>query len=388
MRLRRLPTVALVFLALAFVHAAQPDAWLGPPRQIAKGIEYFTSRDSTVVEPVDVVAMYLLRLDPSRVRLDSVLSNDEVFGAETVDGIANRHHAVAAVNGGFFNTKNGEPIGLAKVAGQLVSDTPITKGAVAIRSSAGGRTDLEFDQVAASVAMTFRTPAGREWRVPIDGVDTTRERGKLMLYNHAYHADTDTAGNGTEWVLDGTPLTVREIHVDQGHTRIPVSGIVLSFGGLELPEALAALKPGVTVALATNWKTVHGLPADHLDRADHVVNGAGLLRLKGREESDWIAAEKLNPATFLDVKHPRTLIGLSRDGHIWLAVIDGRQPGYSMGMNFKDLERLCDRLQLTDALNLDGGGSSTMVIDGKIVNRPSDVTGPRPVSDAILVTVR
>jgi exopolysaccharide biosynthesis protein len=49
---------------------------------------------------------------------------------------------------------------------------------------------------------------------------------------------------------------------------------------------------------------------------------------------------------------------------------------------------LCDRLGLRDALNLDGGGSTTMVINGEIVNRPSDAAGPRPVSDAILVTLR
>jgi len=50
--------------------------------------------------------------------------------------------------------------------------------------------------------------------------------------------------------------------------------------------------------------------------------------------------------------------------------------------------RLCDRLDLRDALNLDGGGSTTMVVQGKIVNRPSDAGGPRPVSDAILVKLR
>jgi exopolysaccharide biosynthesis protein len=51
------------------------------------------------------------------------------------------------------------------------------------------------------------------------------------------------------------------------------------------------------------------------------------------------------------------------------------------------MQRLCDRLGLTDALNLDGGGSTTMVVADRVVNRPSDVS-PRPVSDAILVTIR
>ena len=68
--------------------------------------------------------------------------------------------------------------------------------------------------------------------------------------------------------------------------------------------------------------------------------------------------------------------------------MDGRQADYSIGMTFADLQRLCDRLNLTDALNLDGGGSTTMVVRGRIVNRPSDPGGARPVSDAIVVTLK
>ena len=85
-----------------------------------------------------------------------------------------------------------------------------------------------------------------------------------------------------------------------------------------------------------------------------------------------------------DARHPRTLIGVDRRGFIWLAAIDGRRPD-SIGMRFSDLQRLADRLELTDALNLDGGGSTTMVVRGQVVNRPSDPAGPRAVADAILV---
>jgi len=79
---------------------------------------------------------------------------------------------------------------------------------------------------------------------------------------------------------------------------------------------------------------------------------------------------------------------VDRRGYLWLVAIDGRQPGYSVGMTFAELLALCDRLDLSDALNLDGGGSTTMVVRGGIVNRPSDATGPRPVSDAVVVTAR
>ena len=57
-------------------------------------------------------------------------------------------------------------------------------------------------------------------------------------------------------------------------------------------------------------------------------------------------------------------------------------------MSFTEMQVLLARLGATDALNLDGGGSTTMVVRGEVVNRPSDLTGPRPVSDALVVTSR
>jgi hypothetical protein len=384
MRARRVLLV-LVALFLAPIVAGQSAGWISAPRVVATGVEYYTSTDQSLVDPAGPIAVYLLRLDPVKAQLSSVLSNDEVFGAETVDSIAKRHHAVAAINGGFFNVKNGEPVGLSKVAGTLVSDTPITKGAVAIHSPPKGKTELEFDEIAVSVAVRFRSD-GHEWRVPVDGVDTTRERGKLMLYNPLYHADTDTAPNGTEWLLSGHPLTVREIRSNLGHAPIPNDGIVLSYGGVDPPAELVALKKGVRVTVETTWKTVNGLPTKHLDQVDDIVNGAGLLRLKGHLLTDW-KVEALKADTFLDVRHPRTVIGVDDKGFIWLIAVDGRQ-AHSVGMMFSDMQRLCDRLHLRDALNLDGGGSTTMVINGEIVNKPSDAAGPRPVSDAILVSVR
>lgn len=378
----------LVFVLLAgVVLAAQPAAWLGTPEQVAPGIELYRVTDQTLVDPRGPVAAFLLRLDPRRVRLASVLSNDEVVGAETVDGIAARHRAVAAINAGFFNVRNGEPAGLLKVAGELVSDSVATKGAVAIRSPPRGRTELEFDQIGVRMSIRFRA-RGRDWLLPIDGVNTTRERGRLMLYTPAYHADTDTAGNGIEWSLGGRPVRVRSKRVDLGKAPIPQDGAVLSYGGLDPPDALAALAVGIPVTLETTWKTLNGLAPARLRTADHIVNGAGLLRLKGRTLDHWEVSEGLNPQAFINMRHPRTLIGVDAGGFVWLAAIDGRQPEHSVGMTFADLLRLSDRLNLRDALNLDGGGSTTMVVAGRIVNRPSDPGGPRAVSDAIVVTLR
>ncbi|MEZ5316730.1 MAG: phosphodiester glycosidase family protein [Vicinamibacterales bacterium] len=378
--------VWIALFAAACGRATPTTGWLEPVQNVAPGVELYRTTDATLVEPPAPVSAFLLRLDPVKIRLESALANGEVMGAERVDAIAARHGAVAAVNGGFFNTRNGEPVGLLKVAGELVSDAAATKGGVVVRETEDGRTTLVFDRISARVVMTARS-GDRTWTVPIDGVDTTRVRGRLMLYTPAYHPDTDTAPNGTEWVLDGAPLRVVDIQSNVGRARIPRAGMTLSFGGLDLPADLADLVEGVEVSFRTEWQTAGGVPVDHLESAAHIVQGAGLLRRAGEVIRDW-SVENLRADTFTEMRHPRTMIGVDQHGFIWLTVVDGRQPDHSVGMTFADLQRLSDRLSLTDALNLDGGGSTTMVVQGKIVNRPSDPTGPRPVSDAILVTSR
>jgi len=131
-----------------------------------------------------------------------------------------------------------------------------------------------------------------------------------------------------------------------------------------------------------------GTPAGHWTASRDIVGGAGLLRRGGRSlrPVDWIP-EKMREGFTTD-RHPRTMIGVGEKGGIWLITVDGRNPAVSLGMSFSELQRLAERVGLRDALNLDGGGSTTMVVRGEVVNHPSDPTGPRRVSDALLVYPR
>jgi len=376
--------VLAALLALSAVVAPAQTAWLFQTQAVAPGVTLFRSNDASLVNPPGAVAVHLLRLDPERVRLDAALSNGEVMDAERVADIAARHQAIAAVNGGFFSIRNGEPTGLLKIGGELLSDSAVARGIVAIRSRPGRRPELEFDQATLKMSLTFKAGA-KDHRVAIDGLDTTRERGKLMLYTPSYHQHTDTAANGVEWVVAGRPPAVVEIRRDAGQTHIPRGGAVLSFGGLDLPPDLEALAVGTRVTFEPVWRSIHGLAPSRFDEADHIVNGAGLLKRNNQAVTNWREVENLAPTTFLDVRHPRTLIGVDRRGLIWLVAVDGRQPGYSLGMTFAELMTLVDRLELRDALNLDGGGSTTMIVKGVMVNKPSDPAGARAVSDAIVV---
>ena len=85
------------------------------------------------------------------------------------------------------------------------------------------------------------------------------------------------------------------------------------------------------------------------------------------------------------MRHPRTAVGFSRDrSTLYLLTVDGRTEK-SVGMTVVELADLLRRLGAWQAMNFDGGGSATMVIDGLLANVPSDPTGERAVGNALFV---
>ena len=327
--------------------------------------------------------MSLLRLDPRFVELSCALAQDQVLGLETVPDMARRHGAVAAVNAGFF-LPTGDPAGLMKLAGSLVSETTMSRGAVAITRTRPGRPQqLLFDQVAVTLDLAVVTSEGAP-TVRVDGVDTARAPGRLIWFTPHFGAHTDTSTAGTDWILRGSPPTVVERRESALRTVVPEDGAVLSwYGGDAPPAPLDQLSQGDRVRLAVSDKTARGTAPDAWAAAQDIVGGAGLLVSRGKPVRDW-AVEKLR-AGFATERHPRTMIGADADRRVWLITVDGRNPLLSLGMSFAELQGLARGLRLREALNLDGGGSTTMVVNGAVVNHPSDATGPRKVSDAIEV---
>lgn len=94
---------------------------------------------------------------------------------------------------------------------------------------------------------------------------------------------------------------------------------------------------------------------------------------------------------FYAKRHPRSLVGTDAQGYVWLVVVDGRAPGKAEGMSIAELTELSRQLGLTDALNLDGGGSSALwVLPAGVISRPSDNKrfdneGQRIIPNALLV---
>jgi len=225
--------------------------------------------------------------------------------------------------------------------------------------------------------------SARGHRHAIDGVNRPRGADELIVYTPEFHRTTLTTPDGLEIIAQRNRIIgIRE----GGSSVIPAYGFVISAAGRARDWALTHLRNGSPVRIELKLIPVESEIAEAWKRASFIVGGGPQLikdaRITITTESEGIAAR------FASDRHPRTAIAKLKDGRILLATIDGRQPGVSVGMTLAELASLLLEFGAVDGINLDGGGSTTMVINGKLVNAPSDQTGERAVSDALLIVER
>lgn len=125
----------------------------------------------------------------------------------------------------------------------------------------------------------------------------------------------------------------------------------------------------------------------------HPLEAVGGRPLLARDSLMDAHVDSAGGVSFASGRHPRTAVGIADGGRrLLLVVVDGRQKPYSDGMTLRELATLMLALGARDALNLDGGGSTTLVYADpdsaralRIANHPSDATGERPVGNALAI---
>ncbi len=346
---------------------------------VAPGIERISIRrgDFSAAPGGERWTINVLVLDPRQARLGLGLAMDEIVGAETTSSIAARHGAGAAVNGGYFRTNGllkGEPAGLLMVAGRILSEPAKGRAALAV-SNAGGR--LRIASALTSWKAVLRVEDGTS--CPIDGFNRDRGVNELVVLTPEFHRTTLTDPSGLEAVVRRDRVV--EIRDLQGSMAIPADGYVISARGAGRDWMRLSLAAGARVSIATEIEARPPFPFS----PDFVIGGGPRLLSEGRTVPSEAEAY---PEGFYATRHPRTAAGVRADGSVVLAVVDGRQPAVGLGLTIPELASLMAELGCLEAVNLDGGGSSTMVVKGRVVNSPSDTAGERPVSDALLVFSR
>ncbi|NMB01105.1 MAG: phosphodiester glycosidase family protein [Firmicutes bacterium] len=291
------------------------------------------------------------------------LAQDKVFGAEQVSSLAKRTGAIVAVNGAYF-ASNGRPLGVLMIDGELVSEPYANRTAVGL-----GPAGVVMDNVSFS-GEVLRSDGNL--LSEISGFNRPRLQDELIIYTDYYGTKTNTNSFGYEvTVVDGI---VTQIQI--GNSTIPKGGLVLSAHG-ERRQLLADLQIGdaleVNYSLHPNWEELG---------VTQIIGGGPRLIRDGQLEITGEA--ELFKDDILKGRAPRTAIGITADHKLLLVTVNGRQPHVSVGMTLEELGNLLLELGAQQAMNLDGGGSTTMIIRNLVLNLPSDGK-ERPVSNAIVV---
>jgi hypothetical protein len=380
------PCIALALFALSFSTAALSlDFSKNPPETrrveaVAPGVDHIEIRRGDFVRGIgpDRLVINVLVLDPSKTRLALGRARDRGVGTETTSAIAGRRGALAATNGGYFRTEGpyrGEPAGIVLLAGKVLSEPSRKRPGLAV-SDKGPRTRLAVVDVSFRAEAVASKKAGRH----VDGVNRPRLDGELILFTPEFDRTTLTGPQGVEAVVEkGRIVAVFE---GTGSAGIPRGGWVLSAHGAAAVWVRANLKRGTRVELKSDVR----LSPQPGFAPEFVIGGGPRLVRSGRSAA--ASDPGIYPEGFAASRHPRTAVGIRADGRILLVTVDGRQPELSVGMTIAELTALLLELGAVEAVNMDGGGSTTMVVRGRVVNSPSDVTGERAVGDALLVFLR
>jgi hypothetical protein len=351
----------------------EPSAPIVKKRKVAPGLTF-----TRIIRRKIPLRTFVLRMDPSKaVTLDVALADDGLPSLGTVLEMAKQGGALAAVNGDFTQLSVGRPVHAYAQDGELLH-APAQAGPVFA---------LSLDEQTAFlgsptpiVSITDRD-TGRTWR--------------LDRWNQGDPAPGEIAGFSTlggsleeppEFSCSVRLLPEGKISFDEDTTGVVRDYLVETSGCVEKSMArnggivlsappatdeaieLLSLAPGTRMRLrwSFGWTGVYD-----------AIGGTPILVQDGKVAVGPCSSQFCR-------KNPRTAIGVTANGGILMVVVDGRRPNWSVGLSLRKLAKLMRGLGAVQALNLDGGGSTTMVVENEVVNKPSD-GHLRNVSNAVLV---
>jgi exopolysaccharide biosynthesis protein len=300
-------------------------------------------------------------------------------GKATVSTAARRLGAVAAVNADFFIWQSGYPLGLLVSDGELKCEPYARRTAFAISKNG----EYLFGRPYLEASVTAEGGASR----PLGGVNRLRGKNKIVAYTRAFAVSTHTNAEGTEVVVctshpprPGEPIsgTVKEVRASKGNTPLGEDTLVLSSAGAGAKWLEENLKPGTNLTILFNLKSDDGKDWNSIVEA---VGGGPRLIKDGTIVNS--AKEEGFGTSIYTAAHPRTAIGTTSDGKVLMVTVDGRQP-QSRGMTLQELAKLMLGKGCVQAINLDGGGSTTLATAYGVLNSPSDGR-ERPVANAVAV---
>lgn len=352
---------------------------------------------------LETCVLYIAEIsrDEPALKFEVSLANSEVLGKETVRSMAIRRtqggdrKVVVAVNGGFGVL--GDMRGYGGVLeniyiqdGELITQPTDNDACFGVTESG------EF--ISTPVKMNASIKIG-DHSLTIGCINQRRLDGcQITLYTPRFGDSTRTnRRRGKEIGLSGLKLPIsanyaNNYNVDtvstDGNSSIPEDGLILWISSQIKEPAVSAFKQNAS-------GTIHvSLDPPEWNDVRHAIGGRIRLLKNGKINQELVDLHIKNldkhvPGKrnqFLNLSHePRTALGYNEDT-LYLAVADGRQPKYSTGLTLYELASILIELGATEAINLDGGSSSTFVVNDQVVNKPSGQK-EREVLNAVFITM-
>ncbi len=363
----------LLFAVLAGLILAQPAS--ARPTQLLPGVTYERTLQWTSAGPT---AMFVITAPKPEglYRLTPLLSNGTITGRETVSSMqraASAQMTTVGVNGDFFSWHGGWPSGLLMRAGVVEHQSALGRAAVGIDTTA----TLHADRV--PWFGRWHGPDG-VW-YPVSQLNEPPRQNAVALFTPVWGGMTPGV-RGTVVVLQPfPPTTARTDLVGTVTSVLGGSSVAIPPDGAVLVARGSAATPLRELPLSTQVTLRIPLPTDWSSVTDAVSAGPTLVK-NGRPIFN--AGEALTNAQ-LHGRNPRTAIGQRADGAIVMVAVDGRRRGWSIGITNWELALTLVRYGCVTGFALDSGGSTTVAFEGRVLNRPSDPGGERPVGEALVI---
>lgn len=315
-----------------------------------KMVKYYNGK------PVKINVVEMNNKVASNYEVKPAIASVTLPNKRTVRNIAQRTNSIVAINGGFFKPQTGVPLGT------LMIDKKIYTGPIYDRVALGifkdgydvGRVQLDGKII------------GNNQEIKIDNINQPR---MLSSYILAYTRDWGkyapvSPQYGVQLQIVGNKITAASANP----LSIPENGYVLVGPKSKLGKLFGADYVDVEIKTNPKWENVQ-----------HIISGGPYL-LKDNQIFIDMTAQKLQS---IGGRNPRTAIGYTEDNNLVLVAVDGRE-GSSVGLTLVELAKLMKTLGCTNAINLDGGGSTVMYIKGQIVNHPHQ-PGGIALSNALVI---
>lgn len=323
---------------------------------IDKGIKHVKMTKYYNGRPVRINIVELSQGVNDELIIEPAIASDKLASRRKISNIAMRENAIVAINGGYFKPETGTPLGTLMINKKIYTGPIYDRVAIGFFDDGYNMARLQFNG-------ELKTNIGS---LKIDNINQPR-----MLSTHVIVYTGEWGLVSPQTPKYGIQAVIHEgklIRVSHEPCVIPENGFVISGPESKILPFLSAKKFNLDVKMSPDWKGVN-----------HILSGGPYLVKDGEVFVD-MTDEKLGS---IGGRNPRTAIGYTKDNHLIMLTADGRE-GASIGLTLNELAMLMKQLGCINAMNLDGGGSTVMYVDGQVVNKPA-MQGGIPLSHTLIV---